>query len=218
MPSAHLKHFRQLWGSTCNGMWHEIAAIYALETHLRYTYGTTGPEAPITRVTYAPGCEGRLNHSIAASLKRLPALIDEAVMLRVVMLSAGFEAYFEEFLGSFLRNRKKYYAAGALTTDGNRVQGNVRKCAGPKARVLAFGAETGAGIKEILPQLGVVQEMYALRNCLAHDAGICDAGTKAQVTVVPVQVGRPLRVEPEFLVTTLAEPCIRTAEVLDRKI
>lgn len=55
-------------------------------------------------------------------------------------------------------------------------------------------------------------------NAMAHDAGIIDSGTAQRVKLVPVVLGKPLRLDPEQLASVLAPPVILAAELLDAKI
>lgn len=218
MPTKHMKNLSSLWANTCNTMWIEIAALRALELQLRNHYATAKPVTPVVDLVYAPECVGRLGDSIAITLPRIPSVMDDLVTTRVVLLAAAFEAYFEDFLDEYLMQRPKYYTNGARTPEGDRVRGTVMKQRGPKRRIDSFATECGAKIASIRPVLDAIEEVYALRNCVAHAAGICDAGTIACAKLIPVALGQRLRIAPESLVTVLADPCFRAARSLDRKI
>jgi hypothetical protein len=199
-------------------MWLEIAALRSLETSIRANYGGLDPKRPILSHIYAPDCVGRLNDSIGAIIPRLPIVIAEVVTLRVVILAAAFEAYFEGFLADYLSGKAKYSSGGTLTAAGLRVHGNVMKQRGPKARIEQFTIETGSKTKGVSPHVDAIEQVYALRNCVAHDAAICDAVTNKRVTLVPTQIGARLEIAPEALVTVLAPPCMSAADHLDRRI
>ena len=219
MPSKALKNFRALWADACKTMWIEVAAIRHLESQLRGNYAQIDDKAVLTDWVYAPECKGRIDDTTKDFvLGRVIDLINSAVTPRVVLLSAAFESYFEEFFSQYLQARAKYYVAGARTAAGNKVWGDVMKQRGPSARIRELGVAANAGIKVLMSNLPVLEEVYVLRNSIAHDAGVVDAFTAANVKSIAAVQGTQLRVTPHELVSVLAPPCLSVAEELDKKL
>jgi hypothetical protein len=219
MPSLALKKFASLWAEACKTMWVEVAALRHLESTIRGNFASIPEDAVLTDWIYAPECRRRIDDSRkGAVLDNMDRWISAAATSRVVLLAAGFEAYFEEFLDAYLKHRPKFYAAGAFTAAGNKANGEIIKCRGPVPRIEALHAWTGAKIASIQPHLPVLAQVYALRNVMAHDAGIVDSHTGTLVTVVPVRVGDALRLTPDQVARVLAPPVVRLAELLDAKI
>lgn len=219
MPSTALKTFGALWAEACKTMWIEVAALRHLESTLRAQYANIPKDAVLVDWAYAPECRGRIGDATKDFLlDNMPRWISAAATSRVVLLAAGFEAYFEEFLDAYLKHRAKFYTAGAFTTVGNKAQGEILKCRGPVARIEAMPLWTTAKIAGLKSHLPVLADVYALRNTIAHDAGVVDAYTSGLVKTVKVEVGKPVRVTPDEVVRVLAPPIVKIAEALDAKI
>lgn len=219
MPASRaLKNFKTLWADACKSMWLEVAALRHLEATLRGDYAKISAGAVLTDWIYAPECRNRIGDTKDVVLEQIPRFITSAATSRIVLLAAGFEAYFEEFLEEYLKHRAKYFSSNALTSAGNKSKGEIIKCRGPVARIDALATWTTAKIATIQPDLPILNDVYLLRNTLAHDAGIVDARTASEVKSVPVIAGQPLRVTTENLVSVLAPPIRRIAEALDDKI
>lgn len=219
MPSQHLKSLKRLWSDACKTMWVQTLALRHLETGLRANYAEIGPDTSVAAITYSPEARDRLDDATKDFLlDRIQYFIDYNVTLRVVLLSSAFESYFSAFLEDYLNNRKKYFTDGSRTSEGNKVFGEIMKTRGIEERVRAFSAWTGSKIKSLECRLGVLKDVYLLRNLIAHAAGICDECTAERVNSVALVPGTPISITPDALVQKLAPPCIEIAEALDKKI
>ncbi len=219
--STCLKNLKRLWADSCRTMWVEILALRNLEGFLRARYYETSPQAELTDITYAPECKGRLD-SLHKDyyLDNVDEFVNNLTAVRVVLLSASFESYFYEFMDEYLQHRPKYFnaATGTRTDAGDHVYGQVRSQRGPILKLETFSTLTGAKTKSIAPKLPVLNEVYTLRNVVAHRAGICDAGALPHLHIVAARENEKVLISPSTLVKELAPPCLEIAETLDRKI
>jgi len=200
-------------------MWIEVTALRYMEGRLLGEYATIAPGRLLTDLVHSPEAKGRIDDATKDFyLERVGEFISEVALLRVVLLSAAFEVFFDTFVDEYLDGRAKYSVGGARTADGNKVAGEVRKTRGIVPRVEAFCDWTGANTKSIQPHLDVLSDVYTLRNVLAHRAGICDAVAAKSMKTLSFASGDRLRLTPEQLVRTLAPSCITLAENLDKRI
>jgi hypothetical protein len=219
MASKHLRTFKHLWSSTCKSMWIELTALYHLTNTIRGEYSLIDKDMPLTGWIYAPQCAGRIEDTVPdLVLNRSEEWMSSIALSRIVLLSSGFEVYFEEFVALYLKNRKKYYTGSSYTQAGNKVRGEVFKTRGLAERIVVFADYTGAKTRLILPDLPTLNDVYRLRNVIAHDAAIPDSRSAIDIKSVKIVENEPLRISVDTLVTQLAPPVIRLAEKLDAKI
>lgn len=219
MPSSHLKNFKKLWSHTCKSMWIELAALAHLNNSIRGRYSEIGADSILTEWIYAPECNGRIDDTKPEMvLSRFSEWTSSVALSRVVLLSAGFESYFESFLSEYLSARPKFTTTTGLSKAGNKVMGEVMKTRGLSNRVQVFADETGSKIKSLTSDLDVLRDVYLLRNTIAHDAAVPDANTVAQVKSIALREREPMQLSVATLVATLAPPVIRIADTLDSKI
>jgi hypothetical protein len=88
-------------------MWAELLCIAMAESHVIANYKDISPEASIHDMFYVPELEGRINALTRdAFLERSPGYRQAVVTNRIVILSAGFEAYFTSFFRRLHRQQK----------------------------------------------------------------------------------------------------------------
>ena len=219
MTSPALKNFKTLWADACKTMWIEIAALRHLESSIHTHYATLSMNAVLTDWIYAPECRKRIDDTNKDFiLEQMPRLISAVATSRIVLLAAGFESYFEEFLNLYLCNRPKFFSNGSLTNEGKKSSGEILKCRGPVARIEALPVWTTAKIATIKPNLPILADVYSLRNTMAHDAGIVNSHTAERVKSISVSMGQLIQVNPSDVISILAPPLIDIAEKLDAKI
>jgi len=139
MAGKDLKAFKAVWAATCKTMWVQVAALRHLEGFLRGNYASIPAEAVVTDLTFAPECKGRLDDATKDFLlQRVAYFIHCEVTLRVVLLSAAFESFFDVFLESYILHRPKFFAAGTRTKEGDKVYGETKRASGLAERDEAF--------------------------------------------------------------------------------
>jgi hypothetical protein len=218
MPSEALDRFKRCWAFACKSMWVELCALRHLESTMRSNYSLLPPKSAITDWIYAPDCAGRIGDPRDIVLGSLPAFEGAVSTLRVVLLSAAFEEYFESFLESYLLARTKYSAKGVLLPLGSHVRGQVLSARGLKSRVEQFCSSTGARPGSLVPYLATLNDVYLMRCTMAHDAGLISASTAAAVKCVSLRAGDSLTILASTLVEVLAPPCVALATKLDSRI
>lgn len=218
MQSEALNRFKRCWAFACKSMWVELCALRHLESTMRSNYSRLPARSALTDWIYAPDCAGRIGDPRDIVLSSLPAYESAISTLRVVLLSAAFEEYFDSFLESYLLARSKYSGKGALLPLGLTVQGQVRSARGPKARIEQFCSLTGGRLKSLVPFLGTLNDVYLMRCTMAHDAGLISARTASAVKCVSLRAGDSLAILASTLVTVLAPPCVSLATELDSRI
>lgn len=219
MESTALKNFKSLWAHACKSMWIEIAALRHLQSSILGQYASIPNNAVLTDWIYAPECRSRIDDTKKDFvLDKMPLLISSVATSRIVLLSAGFESYFDEFLQSYLRNRPKFFKDGSFTKDGDKAMGEILKCKGPVRRIEAMPLWTTAKIATIRQFLPALDEVYTLRNSIAHDAGIADSYTATKIKLLPLLAGQPIMATPIDIIEKMAPPIQKTAEFLDKKI
>lgn len=219
MASEHLKGLRSIWGDSCHGMWAELLCITMAESHVVANYRSFSDDVSIQDCFHAPELKGRINALTRdAFLLRTPGYRQAVVTNRVVILSAAFESYFISFLDAYIASRQKFNdPATGKTAAGNKLYGDVLKARGLVPRILTFSELTGSGIKTIEPKLTYLNDVYLLRNVLAHGAGEVDKYTSSTLSNVQFDPGRQIVLSADDLIT-LAKPVMEIAEFLDRKI
>jgi hypothetical protein len=218
--SDHIRELRAVWGQACHTMWTELTALRVTAAFVQENYRTIGDKVPLTDLVYAPESRGRMDDvTKSAFLGRQDTYLKSVVTGRIVLLSAAFELYFRFFLDAYIEARPKYFdsGTGARTTAGNKLYGDVTKVRGLAERITQFCELTDAGNAGIKPLLPALNDVYHLRNAIAHRAGDVDAGTAAKLSIVTISVGGRVAVTIEQLLT-LADKVLELAAKLDSKI
>ncbi len=221
MPSSdHLRALKALWGDSCHGIWAELLCVAVAESHVITNYADISPGASIHNMFYAPDLKSRINNLTRdVFLERSSSYRQTIVTNRIVILSASFEAFFTSFLDAYIANRTKLFntAANKRTADGDKLYGDVRKARGLVERIRVFAELTGSGIKTLEPLLNYLDDVYTLRNVLAHRAGVIDQFASNSLINIRIAPGEKVVLSPAILIE-LAAPVIKIAEFLDRKI
>jgi hypothetical protein len=202
-------------------MWAELLCIVIAESHVIANYKDISPEVSINDIFYVPELKGRINALTRdAFLERSPGYRQAVVTNRIVILSASFEAYFTGFLDAYIANRSKLFdlITGQRTTEGDKLYGEVRKTRGLVQRIRTFSDLTGSGIKTVEPLLTSLNDVYTLRNVLAHRAGVVDQVASQSLVHITIAPGEKIMLSPEALINKLAAPVMKIADFLDRKI
>jgi hypothetical protein len=201
-------------------MWVELAALRFLEGEVRGRFAQYKATEPISAQFWCPESAGRINDVHRDTyLERMPQYVQYGVTLRIVLLSAAFEEYFEGFLATYLSARAKYWdkTQAQRTTAGNKVWNEVMTKRGLVLRIEEFARQTGAGIKTITPLLSVLGDVYVMRNVMAHCAGIIDTRAIAKLQRGSFAPGSVLTLNTDSLLE-MATAVLKIAEILDRKI
>lgn len=220
MGSSQLAVLKRTWRDACHTMWVELAALRFLEGEVRGRFAQFSVTEPISTQFWCPESANRINDVRRDTyLERLPQYVQYGVTLRVVLLSAAFEEYFEGFLATYLSARGKYWdkAKAERSSAGNKVWGEVMKQRGPVKRIEEFALQTGAGIKTLSPLLSDLDDVYVMRNVVAHCAGIIDAGAAASLKRARFTPGSSLVLNTDALLE-VATTVLKIAEILDHKI
>jgi hypothetical protein len=220
MQSQSLKDFSKLWTNTCHTMWVEILSLRGLEANLKGNYANIPKTYDLTDIIYAPECRGRMQGiNKDVFLDDIETYIQYNITtVRVVLLSAAFEAYFLSFLEEYIQNRPKHFASGSRTALGNQIFGQIKSTRGITERIKKFAELTNSKIANIESRLPVLGEVYQLRNIIAHRAGICKSEDLNNLLIITPNAGERISISPEILITRLAPPCVEIAQLLDRKI
>jgi hypothetical protein len=221
MPdSEHLKDLKSTWGQSCHSMWAELLSISMGEMLLVTRYMDIPDNALLERMVYSPEVQGRL-HGLTKDrfLAKAREYKDSVVTNRVIFLSASFELYLNNFIESYIAQKPKLFdlATSRRTADGDKIYGEAMKIRGLSNRIREFAALVPFKIHSLAPQFGYLDDVYTLRNVLAHRAGQVDARTSSQLTHVTFQTGQRVSLSPLQLLN-LADPVIKIAETLDGKL
>ena len=115
MPTENIRAFKQTWTYACKTMWMEVTALRHLQGRLLGDYAAVPKERLLTDLTYAPEAKGRIDDGTKDFfLERVEQYVDEVALLRVVLLSAAFEVFFDNFVDGYLKKR------GRSTLPGGR--------------------------------------------------------------------------------------------------
>jgi hypothetical protein len=82
---------------------------------------------------------------------------------------------------------------------------------------LKFGELAPSKIKSIEAQMSYLEDVYTLRNVLAHRAGLIEAHAATTLEHVKANAGERVSITTDQLLA-LAAPVIKIAEALDQKI
>jgi hypothetical protein len=218
--SEHLKDFKAVWGDSCQSMWAELLALSIAESHVVSNYSTIPADRLLTDMFYVPKLRGRLEDLRRdAYLARLPLYRQAVITNRLVVLSASFETYLSNFLDAFIRTKPKFWdkTTAARTPEGDKFFGEVIKVRGLSQRLVKFGELAPSKIKSVETRLSYLEDVYMLRNVLAHRAGLVDAGAIAVLKHVKVVAGERVSITTAQLLE-LAAPVVKIAEALDQKL
>ena len=218
--SEHLKDFKAVWGDSCQSMWTELLALSIAESHMISNYATIPADRLLTDMFYVPKLRGRLEDLRRdAYLARLPLYRQAVITNRLVVLSASFETYLFNFLDAFIKAKPKFWdkTSATRTPDGDKFFGEVIKIRGLSQRIAKFGELAPSKIKSIEARLSYLEDVYMLRNVLAHRAGLVDSGATAVLKHVKVTAGERVSITTEQLLE-LAAPVVKIAEALDQKL
>lgn len=217
--SEHLKDLKAVWGDSCHAMWVELLCIGMAESYVVTKYADIPEGLSIHDMFYAPELKGRINGLTRDTfLERSPGYRHAVIANRIVILSASFEAYFTSFLDAYIASRGKLFDAAAAkrTAEGDKLFGEVRKTRGLVPRIQTFSIMTGSGVKTIEPLLSYLNDVYTLRNVLAHRAGLMDETASQALTNIRIAPGERIILSAEKLIE-LAAPVMEIADFLDRK-
>jgi len=221
MPaSEHLKDLRAVWGDSCQSMWAELLSITIAESFIQTNYKDLPSDRLLTDMFYCPGIRGRLEDTKKDTFLQRTASYRQAVITnRIVVLSASFETYFANFLEAFIQSKPKLYdsAIGARTAEGDKLSGEVMKIRGLSGRITQFGVLANSKIKSITPRLTYLDDVYMLRNVLAHRAGAIEAHAAGSLRHVHFSAGDRVTLTTEQLLF-LAKPVLEIAASLDTKL
>lgn len=221
MPdSEHLRDLKAVWGDSCHSMWAELLSISIAESAVRSRYAEIGSSELLNEIVYAPEVKGRLeNLTKDRYLDRVPRYKDAVITNRLIILSASFELYLNNFVEAYLAARPKFYdqTTGKRTVAGDKLYGEVMKVRGLSARIAKMAEEVPFKIKSLNASLGYVADVYMLRNVLAHRAGLVDDYAAQSIKHISFRPGDRVVITVQQMMT-LAAPVIKVAEALDRKL
>ena len=218
--SEHLKDFKAVWGDSCQSMWAELLALSIAESHVVSNYAAIPADRLLTEMFYVPKLRGRLEDLRRDTyLARLPLYRQAVITNRLVVLSASFETYLSNFLDAFIRTKLKFWneATATRTLDGDKFFGEVIKVRGLGQRIVKFGELAPSKIKSIEARLSYLEDVYMLRNVLAHRAGLVDANAVAVLKHIKFIGGERVSITTDQLLE-LAAPVMKIAETLDQKL
>lgn len=201
-------------------MWAELLALSIAESHMVSNYTSIPSDRLLTDLFYVPKLRGRLEDLRRDTyLARAPLYRQAVITNRLVVLSASFESYLSNFLDSFIKSKPKLWdkTAAARTPDGDKFFGEVVKVRGLGQRIVKFGELAPSKIKSIEARLSYLEDVYMLRNVLAHRAGLVDANATTVLKHIKVVAGQRVSITTEQLLE-LAAPVIKIAEALDQKL
>lgn len=218
--SELLKDFKAVWGDSCQSMWAELLSITMAQSYVVTNYKDLPKDMLLTDMFYTPELQNRLRDLRRDTfLERVSIYQQRVITNRIVILSASFETYFSRFLDVYIANKPKFYdqANSCRTAAGNKLYGDVMKIRGLSERIIKFGELAPSKIKSIVKLLSYLDDVYMLRNVLAHRAGLVDAHAASTFTHVRFSEGERVILTSENLLE-LAAPVVRIAQNLDAKL
>jgi len=201
-------------------MWAELLALSIAESHVISNYANIPGDRLLTEMFYVPALRGRLDDLRKDTyLTRVDTYRLTVITNRLVVLSASFETYLSNFLDAFIQTKPKYFdkAAKARTTEGDKLLGEVTKIRGLSGRIIKFGELAPSKIKSIEARLSYLDDVYMLRNVLAHRAGLVDDHAASVLKHLKFNAGDRVSLSTDKLLE-LAAPVLMIAEALDQKI
>lgn len=190
--SEYLKDFKAVWGDSCQSMWAELLSVTAAESYIVSNYNELPADRLLTDMFHCPGIRGRLDDMCKDTfLQRIGIYRQTIITNRIVVLSASFETYFSNFLEGFICSKAKLSdpVTRVKTSAGNRLYGEVMKTRGLSERITKFGELAPAKIRYAMSRLSYLEDVYTLRNVLAHRAGTVDALAASLLKHLPFSNG-----------------------------
>lgn len=218
--SKHLREFKAVWGASCQSMWAELLSLKIAETHLLASYSHIPSDRLVCDLFYVPELTKRLNDLKKDTfLSRVDAYRSTVITNRIVILSASFESYFSSFLDQFIKSKSKYFdkAAGVRTPAGNKIYGDTIKARGLTQRIEKFAELANAKIGLIKARATYLDDVYILRNVLAHAAGSIDESSASSLKHLTLPANQRISITSDQLLA-LAAKVVEIAESLDKKI
>jgi hypothetical protein len=218
--SEHLKDFKAVWGDSCQSMWAELLALSMAESYVISNYADISAERLLTDMFHVPKLRGRLQDLRKDTFLSRVGIYRQAVITnRLVVLSASFETYLSNFLDAFIQTKPKFWdkTAGSRTAAGDKFFGEVVKIRGLAPRLTKFGELAPAKIKSIDSRMSYLEDVYMLRNVLAHRAGLVDGHAASVLKHVKANAGERVTITTDQLLE-LAAPVVKIAEALDQKL
>ncbi|AVT08144.1 hypothetical protein C8242_00555 [Paracidovorax avenae] len=215
-----MKDFKAVWGDSCQSMWAELLALSMAESYVLSNYADISAERLLTDMFHVPKLRGRLQDLRKDTFLSRVAIYRQAVITnRLVVLSASFETYLSNFLDTFIQTKPKFWdkTTGSRTADGDKFLGEVVKVRGLSPRLRKFGELAPSKIKSISVRMSYLEDVYMLRNVLAHRAGLVDAHTASVLKHVKANAGERVTITTDQLLE-LAAPVVQIAEALDQKL
>lgn len=221
MPdSNHLKDFKGVWGDSCQSMWAELLALSIAESYVISNYSSIPADRLLTDMFHVPKLRGRLNDLRKDSyLNRANTYRLAVIANRLIVLSASFEFFFLSFLDTFINTRTKFFdpTTSQRTKEGDKLFGEVIKIRGLSARIVKFSELAPSKINSIRASLSYLEDVYVLRNVLAHRAGRVDDQASAALQHVRFNTGDRVSLSADELLE-LADHVVKIARALDQKL
>lgn len=220
VDSEHFKDFKAVWGDSCQSMWAELLSISIAESFVTANYSTLPTDRLLTEMFYVPSIRGRLNDTRKDTFLQRTGTYRQAIITnRIVVLSASFETYFLNFLDAFIRSKPALFDAttNKRKAAGDKLFSEVIKIRGLSARIIKFAELALSKIKSITPRLTYLDDVYALRNALAHRAGAIDSHAAGGLNHVRFGAGDRISITTNQLLL-LAKPVLEIAANLDTKL
>lgn len=218
--SEHLRDLKATWGTSCHSMWAELLSIAIAESAVRCRYADIGQDTPLAETVFSPEVNGRLlTLTKDAYLERVSLYKEAVITNRIIILSASFELYLNNFIECYLNARPKFFDQNTnqRTVAGNKLYGDVMKVRGLSARINKMAELVPFKIKSLTNGFEYLDDVYTLRNVLAHRAGNVDGIASQNLKHVSFRRGDRVVMSAQQMMT-LAAPVIKIAEALDRKL
>lgn len=218
--SEHLKDLRAVWGDSCQSMWAELLSINIAESFLITNYANLGSGELLTDKFFVPEIRGRLDDTRKDTFLQRSSIYKQAVITnRIVVLSASFETYFSSFLDAYIKSKSNLYdkSSSLRTPQGDKLLGEVMKVRGLSSRIEKFSDLAPSKIKSIKPKLTYLNDVYELRNILAHRAGTIDSRAASNLVNIKFNNGSKVGLTTDQLLL-LAKPVMEIAASLDTKL
>lgn len=218
--SEYFKDFKAVWGDSCQSMWAELLSVTVAESYVISNYNSLPADRLLTDMFHCPGIRGRLDDVRKDTFLHRANIYRQAIITnRIVVLSASFETYFANFLEAFMRSKVKLFdpATNTRTAAGNKLFGDIMKMRGLSERITKFGELAPAKIRYAVSRLTYLDDVYALRNVLAHRAGTIDGHAATLLKHLTFNNGDRIKLSTDQLLQ-LAKPVIEIAASLDKKL
>ena len=201
-------------------MWAELLSITMAQSYVVTNYKDLPSDMLLTDMFYAPELQNRLRDLRRDTfLERVSIYQQRVITNRIVILSASFETYFSRFLDAYIASKPKLFdqAKSCRTAAGNKLYGDVMKIRGLSERITKFGELAPSKIKSIVKLFSYLDDVYMLRNVLAHRAGLVDSHAASTFKHVGFAAGERVILTSDKLLE-LAAPVVRIAQNLDAKL